>query len=340
MTTQPRRPSVSVVIPAFNAARWLPVSIESVLGQTWEDRELIVVDDGSTDATEAVVTSYGRRLTYVRTPNTGAAAARNRGVALARGEYVAFLDADDAWFPLKLERQLTLFAKEPELRWVYADALVIEEGGHGTPYSVGSSTTLWSGDVLSRLLLHDFVCTATVVARRDALREVGSFQELPLYRAVEDWDLWLRMAARHSVGCVPEPLALYRLQTDSASGAMDLGRRFASALAVVEAALARDPGRLAPLRSAAIAGLCFSIAQSLLKRGRRLAARRMIARAVRFRGPSRALASWWAATLLPGPMVAPVLELRGRLRRYPARKLAAGDRALLNRFSRPAEAIR
>ena len=108
-------PTVSVIIPTYNRAHLLPRALESVLAQTFEDLEVLVVDDGSTDGTEAVVTGYDDRVRYLRQPqNAGVSAARNRGLREARGEFVAFLDSDDEWFPEKLARQVERFRELPD----------------------------------------------------------------------------------------------------------------------------------------------------------------------------------------------------------------------------------
>ena len=106
--------TVSVVVPAYNYARYLPKAIDSALGQTHPPLEVIVVDDGSTDDTPRVLAAYADRIRVIRQANQGAGAARNAGIAAARGEYVAFLDSDDLWHPRKLELQLARFASDPE----------------------------------------------------------------------------------------------------------------------------------------------------------------------------------------------------------------------------------
>src|SRR5215472_561278 len=105
---------ISVIIPAYNHARFLTPAIESVLSQTMEPSEIVVVDDGSTDETSSVLGTFGRQIRVVRQKNQGVAAARNRGAELATGEYLAFLDADDLWLPRKLEMQLNRFESESE----------------------------------------------------------------------------------------------------------------------------------------------------------------------------------------------------------------------------------
>jgi glycosyltransferase involved in cell wall biosynthesis len=112
-------PLITVIIGAYNAERYLSEAIESVIGGTYRNLELIVVDDGSTDRTGEIAESYGDRVRCIRQPNGGMAASRNRGIAAANGDYLAFLDADDRFRPDKLERQLAIFDADPELDIVY-----------------------------------------------------------------------------------------------------------------------------------------------------------------------------------------------------------------------------
>src|SRR5579864_8740685 len=114
-------PQVSVVIPAYNAARFLGDAIQSVLNQTYSNFEVVVVNDGSTDDTESVVRSFGDRLFYVKQANKGVSAARNEGIKRARGQYVAFLDSDDVWLPTKLAEQIPFLEQNPEVGLVYSD---------------------------------------------------------------------------------------------------------------------------------------------------------------------------------------------------------------------------
>ena len=111
--------TISVIIPAYNYARYLAEAIDSALGQTYAPLEVIVVDDASTDDTPRVLAAYGQRIRAIRQPNGGAGAARNTGIAAARGEYVAFLDADDVWLPRKLELQMALFDADPALGLIH-----------------------------------------------------------------------------------------------------------------------------------------------------------------------------------------------------------------------------
>src|SRR5574337_356453 len=123
------RPTVSVVVPAYNAAAFLRRAIDSVLGQTAVDLELLVVDDGSTDATLQLLAGYGERLRAISQVNAGPAGARNRGLALARGRYIAFLDADDWWLPEKLGRQVALLDSRPEIGFCSTGTRVVHADG-------------------------------------------------------------------------------------------------------------------------------------------------------------------------------------------------------------------
>lgn len=198
---------VSVVIPCYNAARFLPGAIESALAQTHRDREIIVVDDGSSDETPAVARAYGDRVAYHRQDNRGAAAARNRGMELARGEFIAFLDADDVWFPTKLEEELGLLARNPALGAVYTDCFSIDSAGKITGFYLARNLPR-NPDAAVELFIRDFIPNSTLLFRREALRTVG-FSD-PAVWLEEDLDYKIRLAERYPIGRVRLPLAGWR----------------------------------------------------------------------------------------------------------------------------------
>lgn len=199
-------PLVTVIIPTYNRALLLPRAISSVLKQTMSDLELLVVDDGSTDGTAAVVRALGdRRIRYLPQANAGVAAARNRGMREARGELVAFLDSDDEWSPHKLARQVACLQQAPaEVGLVYTGT-VDDDGQGGLSVKVAHHR----GD-LSRVLMRANVLHgggSNVLIRRRVVATVGFFDEtLP---AIEDYDYWLRAAQFFHVEHVAEPLAHY-----------------------------------------------------------------------------------------------------------------------------------
>ncbi|MFW6079933.1 MAG: glycosyltransferase, partial [Gemmatimonadota bacterium] len=189
----------------------LRFAVDSVLAQSFDDWELIVVDDGSTDATSAYLDSIrDPRLRHIRIEHTGLPAkARNEGLARARGEYLAFLDSDDLWQPRKLERQLAALRARPDARWSYTDVNFIDAASALLPRDRFAETRPRSGWIVERLLAHETVVACpTVVAERRLVEEVGGFDEsLPMS---EDFDLWLRLAVRSPAVALRERLVDFR----------------------------------------------------------------------------------------------------------------------------------
>jgi glycosyltransferase involved in cell wall biosynthesis len=192
------KPSVSVIIPAYQAARHISETIDSVLRQTFTRYEIIVVNDGSpdTDELERVLASYGDRVVYIKQPNSGPASARNTGIRASRGEYVAFLDSDDIYLPEHLEEQLE-FMEKGKYDFVYSDALLFGESplaGHTFMEMVPSRGAVTFESLLAARCT---VITSTVVARKQPILDVGLFDEAHTFIVpAEDFDLWLRLAER------------------------------------------------------------------------------------------------------------------------------------------------
>jgi glycosyltransferase involved in cell wall biosynthesis len=204
-------PEVSVVVPAYNASRTIDAALDSVFAQTFRDFEIVVVDDGSTDDTAAVVADRAGVLLLTQ-PNSGPAAARNAAIARTSGRLVAFLDADDIWLPEKLERQVNYFSTHQTAGLVHTAVIVsdvprMRPRGHGVqPEDESEPPTnrfaeIFHGD-------RD-VNTLTAMVRREVLDEVGPFDERRELH-VEDWDLWLRIAARYPIGFLSRPSAIHR----------------------------------------------------------------------------------------------------------------------------------
>jgi len=208
----------SVVIPAYNCARYLAQALESVFSQTEPAGEIIIVDDGSTDNTKEVAASFAGRIKYIYQENAGPAAARNRGVEDAKGEWIAFLDGDDAWLPWRISVAAKLIANNPGAvlfcgRWVDISA---------DPQPPCASD-LNKIRVLSlrELAESNPVGTSTVIMRRDIFMRLGGFD--PVFRGLEDYDLWMRAAKDHLLVYADIPLSRYRFILGSLS--MD-GRLF------------------------------------------------------------------------------------------------------------------
>ena len=213
-------PTVSVVIPTYNRAHVVHRAIDSVLGQTFADFELIVVDDGSTDGTEAVLSTYtDPRIRYlVQLVNRGVSAARNRGIKEARGEFVAFLDSDDEWFPEKLERQVNRFRRAPDnVGLVYCGVETV-----GRPTGPWIYEPAHRGDIYNKLLERNVIHTGSgAMIRRSVVCAAGYFDEdIP---AIEDYDYWLRIARHYRFDYVPDPLMRYYDERAADRKSLDVG---------------------------------------------------------------------------------------------------------------------
>ena len=202
-----KHPTVSVVIATYNYGRFLSEAIDSVLAQTFKDFEVIVVDDGSTDNTSEVILIYLSRhnFHYIKKENGGQASAKNRGIDESKGEFIAFLDADDVWFPTKLERQMPLFS-DPRVGVVYSKRVLIDLYGNERPFE---HPKLYRGPVLDQIFINNFVCFSSAIVKRQCFEKVGKFDEsLPMSI---DYDLWLRMALHYHFDYVDAHLVMYRV---------------------------------------------------------------------------------------------------------------------------------
>jgi len=198
-------PRVSVVIPAFNRWRLLAEAIDSVLAQSYRDFELIVVDDGSTDATASELAKLASRLQFFVTERRGVSAARNLGVSQSRGYYIAFLDSDDLWLNSKLERQTRFMDEHPEFHICQTDEIWIRNGVRVNPRAVHQKP---SGDIFSSSLELCLVSPSAVMMTKALFDRTGGFDEA--FPVCEDYDLWLRISAQHQVPLIPDRLTIKR----------------------------------------------------------------------------------------------------------------------------------
>ncbi len=200
-------PRVSVVIPTRDRRELTAEAVASVLAQTWSELELVVVDDGSTDATADHVEALfpDPRLRVVRQGNRGVSAARNRGVRETSGEWVAFLDSDDLWFPPKLERQLAAAGEPPGWAACHTEEIWYRQGRWANPRKIHAKRGGWIFPACLPLCL---ISPSSILLRRAVFEALGGFDEtLP---ACEDYDLWLRLTAAHPVLLLPERLTVKR----------------------------------------------------------------------------------------------------------------------------------
>ncbi len=199
-------PLVTAVIPAYNAKRWVGEAVRSVLAQTYRPVELIVVDDGSTDQTGDAVRAFGAAARYVRQENSGVSLARNLGASEGHGEFIAFLDADDAWAPHKVETQVRRLLERPTAVVSFMSSVFVNEGtgvetvNHCRPQP----------DLVAGLLLYSCIVgnASSVMVRRDAFSRIGGFD--PAFSQCADWDMWIRLAELGPVDIVDEPLVRIR----------------------------------------------------------------------------------------------------------------------------------
>jgi len=194
-----------VVIPTYNRFPQVKHAIESVLSQTYRDFELWVVDDGSTDGTGEALRAYGDRITYVWQENNGVSAARNVGLRVSRGKYVAFLDSDDLWMPRKLEIQVRCMEENPQFPLCYTDEVWIRRGVRVNPKRKHAK---YSGWIFERCLPLCIISPSSALMKRALFDEVGGFDEtLPV---CEDYDFWLRVTARYPVLFIGQKLIVKR----------------------------------------------------------------------------------------------------------------------------------
>lgn len=225
MTESPR---VSVITPTYNRADFIGQAVQSVLVQDYTDFELLIVDDGSTDNTEAILQPFLKdsRIHYSKQANQGQSLARNNALAQARGEFICFLDSDNAWVPGKLSMQIAYLDSNPNVDVVYGDNIFINEAGEETSRE---NMTRHSGFIAYPMLKDNCVAMNTTMARRRCFDEMGGMSGTR--RVADDYDLWLRFSARFRFHYMAEYLAYYRVMEQQISS--DKTARFDSNEAII-----------------------------------------------------------------------------------------------------------
>jgi len=198
-------PQVSIIIPTYNRQQFLNEALDSVLSQSFQDFELIVVDDGSTDETATMLDNYRSRIIYLKQENSGPSAARNAGIKRAGGTYLAFLDADDLWLKHKLRTQMDIVNANPEIRICYTDEIWIRNGVRVNQKKLHQK---YSGWIFQKCLPLCIISPSSVLIHRHVFEQVGLFDEtLPV---CEDYDLWLRASAVYPITFIAQPLIMKR----------------------------------------------------------------------------------------------------------------------------------
>ncbi len=198
---------ISVIIPAYNSENYIEKAINSVLNQTYQNFEIIIINDGSTDNTEEVIKQFtDSRIKYIYQANQGVSAARNKAIELSDGDYIAFLDADDVWHPEKLQIQLNCFKKNPDINLVYSNIKMIEESTD-IEFIKNFDNFKTRKNLIKNLILTPFNCPSpsTVLLKKECLPEAGLFDKN--LTVGEDLDLWLRIAVKNNFYCIKKPLA-------------------------------------------------------------------------------------------------------------------------------------
>lgn len=208
-----KQPLVSVIMPTYNYAQFIGDAIESVINQTWQTWEMLIIDDGSTDNTESVVQFYVSKDSRIRYfalgQNSGrAAVARNYGISNSKGKYVAFLDSDDMWKPTKIERQIELLENNENIFLVYTRYIVMKNGTFSK--ILPKRRKLRSGKVFTSLFLSNNFIGSSTVLLRNILKENNLFDTDIKLRAIEDYALWLKIAKNKHVAYIDDPLVVYR----------------------------------------------------------------------------------------------------------------------------------
>lgn len=277
-------PLVSVIIPAFNAARFLPRALASVAAQTYPaDRiETIVIDDGSTDDTLALARTFDEHVPGLQVfsqPNQGVSAARNLAIAVSAGKLIAFLDADDRWLPDKLAAQVEVYQADPTVGLVHCGFEFVDQNGAALP-DWPRRSRLDHGDVLLEFLCDFFLITSAVVVPRAVLDRVGGFDES--LKVGEDNELFLRIVSAFQVGCAPRPLLERTVRPDSLSR-QDFDLDASVDLATIERFLAKHPAFARRHREridAHLASYLYGFGYRLLDEGQVSQARRMLRRSL------------------------------------------------------------
>lgn len=198
---------ISIIIPCYNAGNYIKKAIDSAINQTYQDFEIIIIDDGSTDNSKQVISQFSdSRIKYIYQENQGVSVARNKGIELSHGEFIAFLDADDIWHPEKLKIQLDFLEKNPDISFVYSNITMIEEST-GAKFTKTFNNFKTQKNLIKNLILTPFNTPSpcTVIVKKSCLFESGLFD--PKIKNGEDLDLWLRIAMHSNFYCINKSLA-------------------------------------------------------------------------------------------------------------------------------------
>lgn len=284
-----RFPKVSIIIPSFNAEKYISHAIETSLSQSFQDFEIIIINDGSTDATESIVkefqVKYSDKIVYVYQKNKGLAVTRNVGLEIAKGDYIALLDADDVWLPNRLAVQVPILDEDLSIGLVHANITRITDAGDviGTPLR---NKKYLEGYIFEHIFLRnaDIACP-TVLFRKACCTKVGNFDPNLTRLGCEDRDLWLRIAKEYKFAYVDEVLSYYRITKNSMS--QNLEKMLKARLYVIDK-YAPDSGSNHQLRNRALAKVYRDLGDGALLTQNKVLANEYFCKSLRY-DPF----SWW-----------------------------------------------
>ena len=287
---------VSVIMPVYRGKEFVAAAMESVLAQTYRSFELIVVNDGSPDASADVIAQFlpHKQIKYIEQENAGVAAARNTGLARSSGQFIALLDQDDLWLPTKLERQVAYLNAHPNKGLVHSRVECIDASGEPCTCEGAISVYPFEGLCAGRLLLGNGIAPLTVLMRSECVREVGGFDQK--FAPADDWELWLRIARRYEFGFMDEITARYRVHAENIS--KDHAQMQKTVLSIVDSICERFP----------------DVAQSLSPQDLLIARSRSlswVAEALERRGQRREARSYWKSAYKHSGDVDALLALIG-----------------------------
>lgn len=226
---------ISIVIPTYNCSQHISSAIDSVLAQTYRNIEVIVVDDGSIDDTKSILKRYGSKIKYVFQSNSGPSAARNKGIKLSSGEFIAFLDADDVWVPNKLELQTQLMEQYRDIGLVGCGYYNIDSRGKIVSGPFIPKSFKNNSELVREIMVRPVLNTPSVLVKKLCFEKVGLFDEN--LKGAEDWKMWIQIAKNFPIGFIEQPLLMIRMHGSNISDDVELMK--SCALRVVRSDLYR-----------------------------------------------------------------------------------------------------
>lgn len=260
-----KTPKVSVVIPAYNAVRFISATIDSVLLQSFQDYEILAVDDGSTDNTKEILEAYGDKIRYLPKRNGGVSSARNFGINSAKGKYIAFLDADDVWMPKKLEKQVALMEANEEIGLCYAATQKVDEELNYLNSIPANAYEDYTESLLLNLNIVAGSCSSAIV-RREILAQTDGFDSK--FTTYADWEFWMRLSLLTKFAPITEELVKYRVVKGSMSSNPEVTKRDALGVLAKFFSLPNLPKKYKSLQKKAFSNHLLIVSGEFLHNGK------------------------------------------------------------------------